>query len=417
MEKLLFTSESVTEGHPDKMCDAISDAILDALMEKDPMSRVACETCCTTGLVMVMGEVTTNAYVDIQKIVRDTGRKNIICMLMKEMSKSEYKNGNNEVSVDTQICQKLNPLRNSDKSKMWNEAYTNSFRLVEIAGWSKDLWFVDSLTRESLIITSLKDGIITIDCMAGDTILDFVKILKSVFVPYSNLYGIKAIEVAFNEFSIKVDDHNVDSILYLYKRSCDLSQGLYEKELQEYYNEQADQYEKQLIDNKQKVQATIQVAINNYEKEQKINFYKLQIPQKDLEDIKLIRSIENKINHKEALGKIIYKVYLEKPTNDLINRIIGKTDICGIYKITNLNNQMCYVGQSVNIKKRWVQHIKRAVNAETRTKNKLYPAMDEFGIENFSFELIDQCDKDKLNSREQYWQDYYSAKTFGYSIK
>lgn len=75
MEKLLFTSESVTEGHPDKMCDQISDAILDALMEKDPMSRVACETAVTTGLVLVMGEITTNAYVDIQKIVRETVRE------------------------------------------------------------------------------------------------------------------------------------------------------------------------------------------------------------------------------------------------------------------------------------------------------------------------------------------------------
>ena len=72
MERRLFTSESVTEGHPDKMCDQISDAILDAILEQDPMSRVACETCTTTGLVMVMGEVTTKAYVDIQKIVRDT---------------------------------------------------------------------------------------------------------------------------------------------------------------------------------------------------------------------------------------------------------------------------------------------------------------------------------------------------------
>lgn len=72
MEKLLFTSESVTEGHPDKMCDQISDAILDALLAQDPMSRVACETATTTGLVLVMGEITTNAYVDIQKIVRDT---------------------------------------------------------------------------------------------------------------------------------------------------------------------------------------------------------------------------------------------------------------------------------------------------------------------------------------------------------
>ena len=75
MERRLFTSESVTEGHPDKMCDQISDAVLDALMELDPNSRVACETCTTTGLVMVMGEITTQAYVDIQKIVRDTVRE------------------------------------------------------------------------------------------------------------------------------------------------------------------------------------------------------------------------------------------------------------------------------------------------------------------------------------------------------
>ena len=74
MAKLLFTSESVTEGHPDKICDQISDAILDALLEQDPMSRVACETAITTGLVLVMGEITTKAYVDIQKIVRDTIR-------------------------------------------------------------------------------------------------------------------------------------------------------------------------------------------------------------------------------------------------------------------------------------------------------------------------------------------------------
>lgn len=75
MEKLLFTSESVTEGHPDKICDQISDAVLDALLTQDPMSRVACETAITTGLVLVMGEVTTQGYVDIQKIVRDTIRE------------------------------------------------------------------------------------------------------------------------------------------------------------------------------------------------------------------------------------------------------------------------------------------------------------------------------------------------------
>ena len=74
MEKRIFTSVSVTEGHPDKICDAISDAILDALMEKDPMSRVACETAITTGMVLVIGEITTNAYIDMQQVVRDNQR-------------------------------------------------------------------------------------------------------------------------------------------------------------------------------------------------------------------------------------------------------------------------------------------------------------------------------------------------------
>ncbi len=96
MEKRLFTSESVTEGHPDKMCDQISDAILDALLEQDPMSRVACETCTSTGFVMVMGEITTNAYVDIPKIVRDT---------VKEIGydRSEYGFDGNTCAVMTAI--------------------------------------------------------------------------------------------------------------------------------------------------------------------------------------------------------------------------------------------------------------------------------------------------------------------------
>lgn len=96
MEKFLFTSESVTEGHPDKMCDAISDAILDELMAKDPMSRVACETATCTGFVLVTGEITTNAYVDIQKIVRNT---------VKEIgyTKSEYGFDGNTCAVLTAI--------------------------------------------------------------------------------------------------------------------------------------------------------------------------------------------------------------------------------------------------------------------------------------------------------------------------
>ena len=103
MEKYLFTSESVTEGHPDKVCDAISDAILDACMEQDPMSRVACETACCTGFVLITGEITTNAYVDMQKVVRDT---------VKEIgyTKSEYGFDGNTCAVFVAIDEQASDI-------------------------------------------------------------------------------------------------------------------------------------------------------------------------------------------------------------------------------------------------------------------------------------------------------------------
>jgi group I intron endonuclease len=89
----------------------------------------------------------------------------------------------------------------------------------------------------------------------------------------------------------------------------------------------------------------------------------------------------------------------------------------GIYKITNIKNNMCYVGQAANIAERWRQHIKRGIGAEAPTRNKLYPAMLSFGVENFTFEIVEECSRDSLNDREDYWQDYFHAKDFGYSIK
>ena len=78
---------------------------------------------------------------------------------------------------------------------------------------------------------------------------------------------------------------------------------------------------------------------------------------------------------------------------------------------------MCYVGQSVNLSDRWKQHIKRGIGADTPTKNKLYPALEAFGVENFSFEVIEKCPKDKLDDREKFWTQYFHAQDFGYSIR
>ena len=163
--------------------------------------------------------------------------------------------------------------------------------------------------------------------------------------------------------------------------------------------------------------AAVAAAKRAEEIKQEANFYKLQLSDLDVEEIRILRNVSPYLRDKEPLNKVIWKVYYEKPTTDLIGRVIGSGVHTGIYKITNLDNQMCYVGQAANLADRWKQHIKRGIGAETPTKNKLYPIMIALGVENFSFEVIEECPREKLDEREDYWQEYFKAKEFGYSIK
>ena len=163
--------------------------------------------------------------------------------------------------------------------------------------------------------------------------------------------------------------------------------------------------------------AAVAAAKRAEEIKQEASFYKINLSELDKEEITMLRNITPYLRDKEPLNKVIWKVYYEKPTTDLIGRVIGSGIHTGIYKITNLDNQMCYVGQAANLADRWKQHIKRGLGAETPTKNKLYPAMIAIGVENFSFEVIEECPRDNLDEREDYWQEYFKAKEFGYSIK
>lgn len=185
---------------------------------------------------------------------------------------------------------------------------------------------------------------------------------------------------------------------------------------------QEKQRELEVLDDKifkltREVDAAVEAAKRAEEIKNQANFYKLQLSSVDIEEIKLLRSIEPHLRDKETLNKVIWKSYYEKPTTDLIGRVIGSGTHTGIYKITNLDNQMCYVGQATDLAARWKQHIKRGIGAETPTRNKLYPAMLALGVENFSFEVIEECSREELDTREDYWQDYFKAKEFGYSIK
>lgn len=167
----------------------------------------------------------------------------------------------------------------------------------------------------------------------------------------------------------------------------------------------------------EKVNASVEASKRAEEIRSQSDFYKLIIPEEDLNEIKELREVEKHLRNPEPLNKVIWKCYYEKPTTDLIGRVIGSGAHTGIYKITNLTNQMCYVGQAANLAERWKQHIKRGLGADPVTKNKLYPAMKAIGVENFSFEVIEKCERSKLDEREDYWQDFFKAKEFGYSIK
>lgn len=173
----------------------------------------------------------------------------------------------------------------------------------------------------------------------------------------------------------------------------------------------------ELADLVQKLNSAVEANKRAEEIKQKQDFYRLQLTAIDLDEIKRLREVEPYLREKEPLNKVIWKVYYEKPYTDLIGRVVGTGIHTGIYKITNIENQMCYVGQAVNIADRWKQHIKRGIGAEAPTRNKLYPAMLEVGVENFTFEIVEECDKSKLNEREDYWQEFFHAKDFGYSIK
>lgn len=183
------------------------------------------------------------------------------------------------------------------------------------------------------------------------------------------------------------------------------------------YQKEIDKLKVEFKEQKAKVDAAVEANMRAAELEQKANFYSLNISESNLNEIKKIREIIPYLKNSEILNKVIWKTYYEKPTTDLIGRVVGKNNICGIYKITNKINGMCYVGQTKNFSDRFKQHIKRGLGAEAATQNKLYPAMKEFGVENFTFEIVENCDSSELNEREQFWQEYFSAKTFGYSIK
>ena len=166
---------------------------------------------------------------------------------------------------------------------------------------------------------------------------------------------------------------------------------------------------------KKKVEAIVEANRRLEEEKDKQNFYRLQVSEIDLEEISKLRELGKVLRDNTPLNKLIWTYYFRNPYNELCGRVVGTTAKSGIYKLTNQLDGKVYIGQSVNIKDRWGTHIKMGLGAETPSRNKLYSAMLKDGVENFTFEVLEECPSSQLNEREKFYIDFFSSSEYGYN--
>lgn len=191
------------------------------------------------------------------------------------------------------------------------------------------------------------------------------------------------------------------------KKSYEQKQMIYLTELQKTQEE---------LENIKKTRAAaIAAQIKEKEIKEKLSFYCLSIKDNELSDIKILERVKNQLNNPRILSMLIWQTYWQKPMTTLCNNVLGTSIVCGIYKITNQLTGECYIGQAVDIATRWKQHAKCGLGIDTPANNKLYKAIQEYGIWNFSWELIEKCSSNELNQKERYYIDLYQSYSFGFN--
>lgn len=161
--------------------------------------------------------------------------------------------------------------------------------------------------------------------------------------------------------------------------------------------------------------AAIEAARREKDIESNLTFYCLDISDADKRDIAKLEALKPSLNKPRVLSMLIWQTWFQKPLKALSANVVGATDATGIYKITNIKTKECYIGQAIHIKDRWVEHVKCGLGIDTPAGNKLYKAIQEFGLWNFSFEVLEECPREQLNEKEKYYIDLYSSYDYGYN--
>ena len=161
--------------------------------------------------------------------------------------------------------------------------------------------------------------------------------------------------------------------------------------------------------------AAIEAARREKDIENNLTFYCLDISDADKRDIAKLEALKPSLNKPRVLSMLIWQTWFQKPLKALSANVVGATDVTGIYKITNIKTKECYIGQAMHIKERWAEHAKCGLGIDTPAGNKLYKAIQEFGLWNFSFEVLEVCPQNQLNEKEKYYIDLYSSYDYGYN--
>ena len=177
--------------------------------------------------------------------------------------------------------------------------------------------------------------------------------------------------------------------------------------------EQVNKIQNELEEERNKRAAINEEILRQKKLEEQQDFFRIQLNPDDANDIELLRSITPRLRHPEAINKVIWTGYYQKPLAELRKRLLTNGDVSGVYKITRLKTNEIYIGQTTSVDKRWQEHVKSALGVGTLASSQLHRAMAADGCENFTFELLEEVPKDKLRERESYYIDFYDSKTYG----
>lgn len=229
--------------------------------------------------------------------------------------------------------------------------------------------------------------------------------------------------------NIEKEKNKLSEQLKIYKQNAQYASDEYSSTLEQQYQKVEQSYDTKVKKLEQELQdaesrlkelrnslsAGVKAQLREREKEENLQFYKLSISPIDLEDIVKLNTLKIALHQPVILSKLIWTQYFQKQTTEMCNRILGIKKICGIYKITNLKTQQCYIGQSVDVAQRWKDHVKCGLGIDASATNKLYNAMQNDGVWNFTFELIEECSRADLDKKEKQWIEMYQSNIYSYN--